>query len=581
MAKSIQRRTVLFLFKFLLFDLLWCLQTTFTSFSTVELYVNACLASLILTLPYVLTKKDRFLLPLALAVDVLLMANLMYNRTYNSAIPLNNYFISGNLRDFLPSVVDSIRWYDALLPLSTLVFPFVVPNKEVQGKHERRNYFVQTSIVALVSVALVVWKGGIVKAMNSLHSRNFYTCGAPMYTVFGCILNDLVKQKADLTEVDKREINDWLDGRHRCDSLPANMETRKNLVLVLCESLESWVLERKVEGVEITPTLNRLLKDSTTLYAPRVLTQVKGGRSIDCQLMINAGLLPIDNGSYSFEYPNNVYPTLTKAMTEKHGAESMLFTVDKPIIWNQGIIAHSFGIKRVFSRNDWNNKEGMGPRKNLGDEPFFQQAVAKIEDENLWPVGTPVFMQFVTYSGHAPFRIPEKMHRIHLHDDYPEKLHDYMVTANYTDHALSILLDYLRKRPDFSETMIVIVGDHEGLAADREELCESEKGRGLVSDKQFTPFIVVNSPVGMRYQPVMGQIDIYPTLLRLMGLEQYWWTGLGQSILDAHKAPVAVAPDLHMEGEPQHVSQQEIEHLQHAYDISDKMIRYNYWQNQD
>ena len=151
-----------------------------------------------------------------------------------------------------------------------------------------------------------------------------------------------------------------------------------------------------------------------------------------------------------------------------------------------------------------------------------------------------------------------------------------MITANYTDHALSLLLDYVRSRPDYQETMVVIAGDHEGLASDRATLCQSEKGRGLVSDKQFTPLIIVNSPVGMRYDDVMGQIDIYPTLLQLMGLNDYSWKGLGQSILDEGKHPVAVAPDMHVEGDAASVPQQEIERLRRAYDISDMMLRYDY-----
>ena len=36
----------------------------------------------------------------------------------------------------------------------------------------------------------------------------------------------------------------------------------------------------------------------------------------------------------------------------------------------------------------------------------------------------------------------------------------------------------------------------------------------------------------MRYDKVMGQIDMYPTLLNLLQLDDYYWSGLGQSILD-------------------------------------------------
>lgn len=77
-------------------------------------------------------------------------------------------------------------------------------------------------------------------------------------------------------------------------------------------------------------------------------------------------------------------------------------------------------------------------------------------------------------------------------------------------------MEYLKTLPQYDETLIVITGDHEGLATYREELCNAPGGKGIVSDKTFTPFIIVNSPVGMRYDKVMGQIDMYPTLLNLL-----------------------------------------------------------------
>ena len=89
-----------------------------------------------------------------------------------------------------------------------------------------------------------------------------------------------------------------------------------------------------------------------------------------------------------------------------------------------------------------------------------------------------------------------------------------------------------------------------------------------MSDKQFTPFIVVNSPIGMRYDEVMGQIDMYPTLLNLLQLDDYYWTGLGESILNPEKKGFAVGSQMNVEGE---------EFAKEAYDISDEMIRFNYF----
>lgn len=44
--------------KLILFDIIWCLQTTFTSFSLPEVYVNSILVALILLLPLMLRARN-------------------------------------------------------------------------------------------------------------------------------------------------------------------------------------------------------------------------------------------------------------------------------------------------------------------------------------------------------------------------------------------------------------------------------------------------------------------------------------------------------------------------------------------
>ena len=102
--------------------------------------------------------------------------------------------------------------------------------------------------------------------------------------------------------------------RADADTLLPDSVVRRHGIIILAESLESWVLERTVEGQELTPRLNALLRDSQTIYAPHILSQVKGGRSIDAQLMINTGLLPIESGAYSLKYPHSTYPSLVRAL---------------------------------------------------------------------------------------------------------------------------------------------------------------------------------------------------------------------------------------------------------------------------
>ena len=570
--------TNVWFFKFILFDIIWCLQTTFTPFSSAALYCNTILVTLVLALPYVLLRRRWLQIVMMLVLDGLLISNLMYSRTYNSVIPLESYLLAGNLSDFMASVVDSMRWIDLLFPISTLIAGFWVRRYASEARLAwRRVVHYMTIIIAVGAICglLLVPKGGFSKTIDDMQSANYYSCVTPEYTFFGSLLYDAMHTDAPCTPQIQEEVKTWFALQPNYVPLSDSISERKNLVVVLCESLESWVIGLRMEGKEITPNLNRAIADTQTLYAPNTLTQVKGGRSIDCQLLLNAGLLPLRSGCYAMKYTGNNYHTLTKAMASTYNSRSYLLTVDKPVTWNQAQVAKAFGIDTLLSKDSWQLDEKVGSRKKLGDVSFMRQAVEKMKTEQIWKRGEHVYLQFVTYSGHNPFILPDNLKRIQLKGNYPRKMLDYMTMANYTDHAVGILLQYLKSRPDWHETMVVIVGDHEGLAADRADIRRSAEGRRVVSASQFTPFIVLNSPVTMRYDGILGQVDMYPTILNLMHLDNYYWRGMGQSILDKRKVAVAVGSQMNIEGDVSHASKVEINRLTQAHTIADWVIRYN------
>lgn len=568
---------------FVAFDVIWCMDTTFASFSFFETYATKIIATLALAGVYALTRCRWAQIVVMALLDVLLVANLMYFRTYYSAIPASSYLEAGNLADFKASVTDSLRWADIVMPLITIATA-VMAFRYKTTKRQPLTAVLKWWAAPLAGFALLLTgvnlcKGGFHKSLRSVR-QSAYLCSAdaPIFSVFGCIWYDITDAAEPITPEKQAEIERWLASQPKHQPADSVTEKRSNLLIVFAESLESWVLEKKVDGKEITPCLNRLLKEKSTLYAPNVLTQVKGGRSIDAQLMICSGLLPLMSGTYSSLYYDNTFYTLQKAMRGLKHSRSYLLTIDKVSTWNQGAVARSFGTDTIISYHDFKMTEAFGTHKRIGDASFFQQCREKIESGEVWKPGESVYMQFVTYSGHAPFKLPDHLRTITFPASIPEKAADYMTTAHYTDKAIGDFVAYLKTLPQYKETIVVIVGDHEGLASYRQELVGNPACRGLVSDKQLTPFIVLNSPVGMRYDKFMGQIDIYPTLLNLMQLDAYRWHGLGQSILDPRKQGVAVGSVMNVEGTG---SDKEVERLKEAHTVSDYMLRYDWLKRLD
>ena len=80
--------------KFILFDIIWSSDTTFQSFSQPESYLIKGAIALLLAFPMVFFRSRWYAGIVCFLLDILLVANLMYWRTYYTAIPWNSYFLA-------------------------------------------------------------------------------------------------------------------------------------------------------------------------------------------------------------------------------------------------------------------------------------------------------------------------------------------------------------------------------------------------------------------------------------------------------------------------------------------------------
>ena len=530
-----------------LFDIFWMLQTTFRPMSFFAFYPVLFLQAFILALPSLFFRRGVVQLLWLLFFDALFIANLMYCRTYYNAIPLQSYNLIGNLSDYQDSVTESFKWYFIFLPILTLAAEGIYLARIKTMDAKTPNLFLYLGYV--FGLFVITWisdagRGGTMERMNFMYDYAYLSSSiTPIYSLGGFLWHDYHKSTEKLTPEEMEEVRDWLSEHdsysenYWTDSLRKERKVPKNLVIILCESLESWVLEKEVEGKEITPNLNKLLRDSTTFFAPNVLTQVGSGRSIEGQLLIMAGLMPMHNKVYAYESVDNKFFTLPKAMKEK-GAHTVIFTADKPYVWNQARLAPAFGFDKLYDDEDFIIDETTGTTKRLSDRSLMRQIVGKLKSGDDWNEGEPAMVLIVTNSGHNPFNLPDKLRDIEFSGNLPKIISDYMVTAHFTDKAISYMIGYLKERSDWEDTLVVITGDHEGLALDRKTALANAEASKFVDSGQHTPFIVLNSPIPGRYEKELGQVDMYSSILDLMNLNDYEWKGLGFSIFDENLSEI-------------------------------------------
>ena len=219
---------VLFL-KFMWFNLLWCMLSTFTPFSKIETYLDTILVSLFLLLPLVCFRAVKTTLVIFFLLDGLLISNLMYFRTYFTAIPLDSYLLIDNLSDFTSSVFDSWRMVDLFFPLSTMAagvlwwYNFHRKHETEQAVRCKGGFAFARYLVLIVLVALIpavrLWsQNGFKVAYERLQDAYLHTCNIPMYTIFGSLYYDYTCDQIVYTPEIKARIDSWLARKTDCKS---------------------------------------------------------------------------------------------------------------------------------------------------------------------------------------------------------------------------------------------------------------------------------------------------------------------------------------------------------------------------
>ena len=136
-------------------------------------------------------------------------------------------------------------------------------------------------------------------------------------------------------------------------------EPQGNLLILLIESFESWVIDAvDADGQPICPALRRYIDTHPLLYAYDVESETHHGVSGDGQLIVNTGLFPLLKGITCIEYDGNTYPNVAhfyphsavvnpcrnvwnqRAITPAYCYRQLIEPdTDDPFAWNDSIVA--------------------------------------------------------------------------------------------------------------------------------------------------------------------------------------------------------------------------------------------------
>lgn len=472
---------------------------------------------------------------------VVLYVNVLYARYFSDLIPSSFYF---NRYVFNPDTFagagSAFNWTDIfmfLIAVSPLIYSLLLPYKKFVSINPGKYLYIGAFVLLIAAWTLTLYRTysnankGERKisfsevCRNMIHPINIYnkdwqyTYRRSNFTgyLIRCLFFSENGEYRNLSKKDwegiKRHLETKREGRNihnaEGDSIP------ENLILIVVESLPSAAL--KGEDIKyVAPTLFGLMqnKDNITVECESL---VGCGTSSDAQFMYNTGLLPLRSEAIALAYPNNDYPSLSKALDRY----SMEIIGESSVEWFHHVTTRSFGFDRLISDLDVAHPDA--------DTRIFSEAVKQLDS-----VPRPFYMFITSISMHSPYyrkTVTPRLDERRLHTDDPLEI-EYMQRLRELDDGIAKFLSALKKKGLYSNSLIMIIGDHP-----IPELEEIPKFRDTK-----VPLIILNSPRTQLKRNRFTQVDLFPTVLDIMNIDYVFkgidYQGVGVSILAEEDRPL-------------------------------------------
>lgn len=492
------------------------------------IFISLANALLLLAPYWLLRRRWRWLvwIPVTL-LTVWCLMQLCYCRAYDDLMPWQSLTMTDNVNKTLfQSTVALMRWHDLLIvvPYLLLIAVCLIGRKTKDSDGHRLKPFL-TTMAAFLLTALMGYSDSFLhfdnKFVHNFSNRGYFSSnGLFPYGIF--TLNQILFNNSTVGDEEREMIRQFLaDECPQYSDNPFSSGERRNLVLIIVESLHTWPIGMVVDGREVTPVMNRLVSGEHVIYAPHVLFQTSHGHSSDAHFIYNTGLLPLRDAVVAVNHGDGPYPSLAAALK---GYDCRELICTPGMNWNQSVTSRSYGFDSLYTREHM-LADGAFKRHNNVDDAALTDFAARL----LPQLRQPFFLEMVTMTMHTPYP-PDKLRPswITASDTLNAEARSYLNCVNLTDSCIGAFIDDLHKQELADNTVVAIVSDHTQLYLNR---IEGRSASDFTPHDWGIPMIVWGTDTTLRYEPVIGQVDVFPTLLDIMGANEYPWKGLGHSIL--------------------------------------------------
>jgi phosphoglycerol transferase MdoB-like AlkP superfamily enzyme len=305
-----------------------------------------------------------------------------------------------------------------------------------------------------------------------------------------------------------------------------SLESRPNIILVICESFSMYKSSMSGNPLNTTPYFKQLCDSG--IFFKRCFTP-------------------------TFGTARGVFATITGIPD----VQLSKFSTRNPAAINQHTIINEFeDYNRYYfigGSSDFNNFEGL--IKNINGVKIHQEGSYQSKPLNVWGISDkdlfaeagnvvsqekePFFAVIQTADNHRPFSIPEEdtdFEKRIVNEDTLQKygfesLKEFQAFC-YTDYCFKKLIEGAKKQSWFSNTIFVFVGDH-GVGGETSFIYPDELNLGKLSDEHVPLLFYAPELLTPKiHDEVVSQIDVLPTIAGMLH-QPYVNTTLGRDLLNS------------------------------------------------
>ncbi|MFS0872404.1 LTA synthase family protein [Paenibacillus xylanilyticus] len=347
------------------------------------------------------------------------------------------------------------------------------------------------------------------------------------------ILADRPDKPVPLDEIDQDRIDQVKQTTEINAIVDSGAAKGRNVIVLQLESFQNFLIGLKVDGQEVTPNLNQLAQES--LYFPNFYQQVGQGNTSDAEFVVNTSFYTPPNGAASTVYADKALPSLPKLMSD-NGYQTATFHSNDVRFWNRDQLYEALGFDQYYDIDYFGTEDSIA--FSASDEVLYTKTLDKLEE--MQAAGSPFYAQIISMSAHHPYHLPESKVSLTLPARYKDTLPgNYLVSQHYADQAVGQLIEGLKQRGLWDNSLLVVYGDHLGLPIysldrDDKELMKEIYGREYTSADMINIPLIVTAPgitPAEQLEQIGGQVDILPTIAGLTGASLQNQLHFGQDLL--------------------------------------------------